>query len=148
APAPAAKKDPSGGTSTAVDRANPDKEVFEVAIVLQLLPKSSVKDGEIVFKVCSACHTAERNGEHKLGPNLWDILGRPKAALPDFKYSQSLQASGGIWSYRALADYNNDPRKSVPGTSMFFVGISENQRMADLLAYLRSLSDAPRPLPR
>lgn len=121
---------------------------FDVAVVLGLLAKADPKEGATVFKMCAACHTDERNGPHRVGPNLWGIVSYPKAALPGFAYSQALRAKGGIWSYRELAEYMHNPRTSVPGTSMAFAGIRNNERMANLLAYMRTRADKPAPLPR
>lgn len=120
---------------------------FDVAVVMRLLPRASAQDGASVFKICAVCHTDEKNGPHKVGSNLWNIVGSAKATRPDYRYSQALRAKGGTWSYRELADYLHNPRTSVPGTSMAFAGITGNARMANLLAYLRTLSDRPAPLP-
>ena len=121
---------------------------FDVNIVLGLLAKADPKEGATVFKMCAACHTDDRTGPHRVGPNLWGIVGYPKAALPGFPYSQALRAKGGVWSYRELALYMHNPRASVPGTSMAFAGITSNERMANLLAYMRTRADKPALLPK
>jgi cytochrome c len=136
APYGAAEKAPAGNDSE-----------FDVAMVLALLPKAKPEDGASVFKMCRACHDSERNAPARIGTSLWGIVNQRKAARPGFNYSTALRAKGGIWSYRDLADYLNNPRKFAPGTSMTFAGIVSNRRMADLLAYLRTLSDNPAPLP-
>lgn len=121
---------------------------LNVEAVLKLLPRADVNSGAAVFKMCLPCHAAERNAPHKVGPNLWNIVGARKAALPDFRYSQSLRAEGGRWSYAELARYLHDTRNAVPGTSMAFFGIKDTQRLADLLAYMRTRADTPAPLPK
>lgn len=121
---------------------------FDAGIVLGLLAKGDPGAGAAVFKMCAACHSDEKNGPHKVGNNLWNIVGSPKAAHPDYRYSQALRAKGGTWSYRELAEYLHNPRTSVPGTSMAFAGIRDNQRMANLLAYMRTRADKPAPLPK
>jgi len=121
---------------------------FDATIVLGLLPKADPREGASVFKMCAACHGDEKDGPHKVGNNLWNIVGSPKAARPDYRYSQALKAKGGTWSYRELAEYMHNPRTSVPGTSMAFAGIRDNQRMANLIAYMRTRADKPMPLPR
>jgi cytochrome c len=75
-------------------------------------------------------------------------VGARKATLPDFRYSRSLRAEGGSWSYAELARYLHDTRNAVPGTSMAFAGIKDTKRMADLLAYMRTRADRPAPLPK
>lgn len=121
---------------------------FDAGIVLGLLAKADSGAGAAVFKMCAACHADEKNGPHKVGNNLWGIVGSPKAARPDYRYSQALRAKGGTWSYRELAEYLHNPRTSVPGTSMAFAGIRNNERMANLLAYMRTRADKPMPLPK
>ncbi len=124
-----------------------DERRFDVEVVLKLLATADPKAGAVAFKLCAACHSAEPYAPHKVGPNLWGIVGARKAAFPDFRYSQALRAGGGTWSYRELTEYLHDTRNAVPGTSMAFFGIKDKQRMADLLAYLRTRADRPAPLP-
>ncbi len=121
---------------------------FDIGVVLGLLAKADPKEGATVFKMCAACHGDEKDGPHKVGNNLWNIVGSPKAARPDYRYSQALRAKGGTWSYRELAEYLHNPRTSVPGTSMAYAGIRNNERMANLIAYMRTRADKPMPLPR
>jgi cytochrome c len=121
---------------------------LNIEAVLKLVPRADVTAGATVFKTCLPCHAAERNAAHKVGPNLWNIVGARKAALPDFRYSQSLRNEGGRWSYAELARYLHDTRNAVPGTSMAFFGIKDAQRLADLLAYMRTRADTPAPLPK
>lgn len=121
---------------------------FDARIVLGLLAKADPSAGAAVFKMCAPCHSDEKNGPHRVGNNLWNIVGSPKAAHPDYRYSQALRAKGGTWSYRELAQYLHNPRTSMPGTSMAFAGIRNNERMANLLAYMRTRADKPMPLPR
>jgi cytochrome c len=121
---------------------------LNVEAVLRLLPRADVNSGATVFKTCLPCHAAERNAPHKVGPNLWNMVGARKAALPDFRYSQSLRAEGGRWSYAELARYLHDTRNAIPGTSMAFFGIKDSQRLADVLAYMRTRADTPAPLPK
>jgi cytochrome c len=132
------------------ERAPPaaQREGFEVAAVLALLPHADPRDGERVFKMCAPCHSAERGAPNGVGTTLWGIVGQRKAARPDFNYSLALRTKGGTWTYEELAAYLHSPRAFAPGTSMAFVGIVDNHRMANLLAYLRSLSDMPVPLPK
>jgi len=143
APRPDARRAPT--ESSGVDA---QESGFDAGIVLGLLAKADPGAGAAVFRMCAACHSDEKNGPHKVGNNLWNIVGSPKAAHPDYRYSQALKAKGGTWSYRELAEYLHNPRTSVPGTSMAFAGIRNNERMAHLLAYMRTRADKPAPLPK
>jgi len=120
---------------------------FDAAEVLALLKQASPEDGVRLFRMCTPCHTGEKGAPHKIGSNLWGIVGSRKTAHPDFSYSAALKSKGGTWSYRELAEYLHNPKTFAPGTSMAFAGMRHNQRIADLIAYLRTLADRPAPLP-
>lgn len=120
---------------------------FDADTIVELVANGDAERGAQLFRMCGACHTADKDGEHRLGPNLWNIVGRDMAADPRFRYSQALRDRGGAWTYAALASYLNDPRASVPGTSMAFRGIADEARLVDIIAYLRTLSDDPVPVP-
>lgn len=125
----------------------PSEPEFDAAAVLALLKDANPADGASLFRMCMPCHAGEKNGPHKIGSNLWGIVGSRKAAHSDYRYSTALKAKGGMWSYRELAEYLHNPRTFAPGTSMFFAGMTDNRRIANLIAYLRTLSDNPAPLP-
>ena len=111
-----------------------------------LLASADVGAGEALFKRCAACHTPEKGGANKIGPNLWGVVDRAKAADRTYAYSAVLKSKGGTWSYRELAGFLHDPRRFAPGTKMAYRGIANSNRMADLLAYLGTLADKRAPL--
>ncbi len=98
-------------------------------------------------KKCNACHTYEQGGGDKIGPNLWNIVGQPKAAVEGFSYSASLSSAGGNWSYDELFAFLSDPKGVMPGTKMTFAGLKKPAQAAAAIAYMRTLSDAPIALP-
>ena len=112
----------------------------------QLLASADPKRGESVAKVCQTCHTFEKGGPNKVGPNLWGIVGRPKVE-PGFNYSAAMKAKGGDWTIPELNDFLANPRGYIPGTAMSFAGLPRPQQRADVIAYLNTLSDNPKPLP-
>ncbi|MEX0751439.1 MAG: cytochrome c family protein [Xanthobacteraceae bacterium] len=112
-----------------------------------LLAKASVERGQASAKKCVACHTFEKSGPNRVGPNLWNIVGRPKASVPGFNYSAAMKAKGGEWTFEELNPYLANPRGIVPGTIMTFAGVTRDSERADLIAYLRTLADNPLPLP-
>src|SRR5262245_33744482 len=77
---------------------------FDAVAVLALLKQASPDEGARLFRMCMPCHTGEKGAPHKIGSNLWGIVGSRKAAHPDFRYSEALKAKGGTWSYRELAE--------------------------------------------
>jgi cytochrome c len=114
----------------------------------QLLAKADVGRGETAVKKCVACHTFDKGGRALIGPNLWGIVGRPKASVPGFNYSAALKAKGGNWTIEELNHFLANPKAMVPGTAMTFAGVSRAGERADIIVYLNSHSDNPAPLPK
>jgi cytochrome c len=119
--------------------------------IAELLQNADPAKGQAVFKPCTACHTAEKGGANKVGPNLWGIVNRPVASHEGFSYSAGMRefSQGGqvVWDYEHLSGFLKAPRSYVSGTSMAFAGIKKPEQEADLIAYLRTLADEPAPLP-
>jgi cytochrome c len=119
--------------------------------IATLLATADATAGEAVFKKCATCHTAENGGANKTGPNLWNIVNRPVASHEGFSYSAPMKefASGGstVWDYEHLNHFLAAPKGYIKGTAMGFAGVKKDDERANLIAYLRTLSDSPAPLP-
>jgi cytochrome c len=113
-----------------------------------LLAKASVEKGQVAAKQCQACHTFEKGGPNRVGPNLWGIVNRPRASESGFNYSAAMKGKGGNWSFDELSKFLASPRQYIPGTTMTFAGLSRPEQRADVINYLRTLSDNPVPLPK
>lgn len=120
----------------------------EVAPISDLLASADATNGELLAGGCAGgCHTFEK-GKNDFGPSLWNIVGRQKGSVSSFKYSPTFASLEGPWTYEDLNAYLAHPAQVLPGTEMGeFRGISDIQERADLIAFLRTLSDDPAPLP-
>jgi cytochrome c len=113
-----------------------------------MMASASVEKGQATAKQCQACHTFEKGGPNRVGPNLWGIVGRARASEPGFNYSAAMKAKGGTWSFGELYAFLANPRGYIPGTNMTFAGLSRGQQRADVIDYLHTLSDSPMALPK
>jgi cytochrome c len=112
-----------------------------------LLAKADAKKGEANAKVCTTCHNLAKDGAPKAtGPNLYGVVNRPVGST-SFGYSDAVKGHGGNWTYEALNEFITNPKGYISGTKMGYGGEKDAAKRADIIAYLRTLADAPAPLP-
>lgn len=115
--------------------------------VLGLIASADVSTGEKLSRQCAACHSFEKGGPNKIGPNLWNVLNAPKGSKEGFSYSSALMEKGGEWTYANLNKFLWRPDWYIDGTKMNYIGIKKPEKRAAMIAWLRTLAQTPEPLP-
>lgn len=113
--------------------------VLTLLLAAQASAAGDPKKGEQLFARCASCHAVGKYASAGFGPQLNGIVGRRAAATRDYKYSEAMKKSGLVWDEKTLAAFLRAPHDVVPGTNMRFWGIKDEQQVADLLSYLRTL---------
>jgi len=112
--------------------------VFTAAASQAVSAAGDPAKGAAVFGQCAMCHNANKGGGNGLGPNLFGVVGRKAALLPDFYYSPALKNAHIVWNEPTLKKWVADPQKLVPGTRMVFAGLKSGRDIEDLVAYLKT----------
>jgi cytochrome c len=93
--------------------------------------------GERVFRKCVACHAVGEGAQHKVGPILNGLIGRPAGSYPGYSYTEANKNSKFVWDEATLTRYLKNPRAAIPGTKMLFAGLPREGEIADVIAFLR-----------
>ncbi|NQU59577.1 MAG: cytochrome c family protein [Rhodospirillales bacterium] len=145
---PMAKAEPAPAPAPApVPAKAPAPAPAKMEGVLAMLASADIAKGKKAFGKCKSCHTTKKGDKNRVGPNLWDIVGRAKAGASGFRFSGALKGLGGNWTYQDLDGFLAAPKSFAKGTKMSFSGVKKDDDRAALIVYLRSLSDQPKPLP-
>ena len=145
APAAGAAAPAAGGAAAPAGNA-PSNQAAAIEPGLDIA-HGDVAHGKQVAARCQQCHDLTKGGPNLIGPNLWDVVNRPRASHPGYDYSSAMSAKHDPWTYANLFGYLKQPQMMVPGTKMTFAGLPSTKDRNDLIAYLRTLSDKPAPLP-
>ena len=119
----------------------------EIVDIAALLSTGDLAHGEKVFKKCSACHSIKSGGGNKIGPALYNVVGRKVGILDDYKYSKALAKYEKNWSFEELNGFLLKPKDWIKGTKMAYAGLRKEKDRASVILYLNKYSDSPLPLP-
>jgi len=112
-----------------------------------LMAMGDVVSGEKIFKKCAACHSINQGGKNKIGPALYNVVGRKVGDISDYKYSKALATYEKEWTFEELNGFLIKPAKWVKGTKMAYAGLRKEKDRASIIKYLNKNSDNPLPLP-
>ena len=115
------------------------------AAYAQTVVGDPVRGGQQFQQRCSICHNADKGGKNGIGPALYGAYGRAAGQAPAYSYSDAIKASGMVWTPDKLDLWVQKPSGLIPGVKMVVPPVSNPQDRADLIAYLKSQSDAPEP---
>lgn len=147
--ATAADASAAPATQQAAAPAAPAAAGSDVTPIADRLKTADAAAGEKTARVCTACHSFADSGANKVGPGLWEVVNRKPGGHEGFKYSPAMVTFGEThtWDYATLDAYLTNPKTEVPGNKMAFAGVKKPEDRANLIAYLRTLSANPAPLP-
>tara|TARA_Y100001970_G_C13764874_1_gene617595 strand:+ start:67 stop:639 length:573 start_codon:yes stop_codon:yes gene_type:complete len=124
-----------------------DNKVAEVVDIKALLAMGDLVHGEKVFKKCTACHMIAPDGQNKIGPNLWGVIGRKAGSISDYNYSKAMVAYAKEWTFEEMNSYLIKPQAYVKGTKMAFAGLRKEKDRASVILYMNSKSSSPKTIP-
>ena len=117
---------------------------IDIAAVMAL---GDIETGKKIFKKCAACHSINKGGKNKIGPALYNVVGRAVGGVNDYKYSKALASYGKEWTFEELNGFLTKPSSYLKGTKMSYAGLRKEKDRASVIKYLNQNSDSPKLLP-
>jgi len=131
-------------STTNTSQSNGNEEKIDVAT---LMAQGNFASGEKIFKKCAACHSIKKEGKNKIGPALYNVVGRVVGSVSDYKYSKVLASYGKNWTFAELNGFLIKPSTYLKGTKMAYAGLKKETDRASIIKYLNQSSDNPKLLP-
>ena len=122
-------------------------EIVEKVDIAAIMSLGDVASGEKIFKKCAACHSINKGGKNKIGPALYNVVGRAVGGVDDYKYSKALASYGKDWTFEELNGFLTKPSSYIKGTKMSYAGLRKEKDRASVIKYLNQNSDSPKTLP-
>ena len=145
------EKPKSPGYALEVDQisstSNTSEKIEEKIDIASIMKMGDVTSGEKIFKKCAACHSIVKGGKNKIGPALYNVVGRKVGEVAEYKYSKALATYDKVWNFEELNGFLLKPAKYIKGTKMAYAGLRKEKDRASIIKYLNQNSDSPIPLP-
>tara|TARA_B110000444_G_scaffold183622_1_gene172584 strand:- start:19 stop:579 length:561 start_codon:yes stop_codon:yes gene_type:complete len=122
-------------------------ETVEKIDIMAIMTQGDIASGEKIFKKCAACHSINKGGKNKIGPALYNVVGRAVGGVDDYKYSKALASYGKEWTFEELNGFLIKPSSYLKGTKMSYAGLRKEKDRASVIKYLNQNSDVPKLLP-
>ena len=122
-------------------------EAVEKIDINSVMALGDIASGEKIFKKCAACHSINKGGKNKIGPALYNVVGRAIGGVDDYKYSKALASYGKEWTVEELNGFLKKPASYLKGTKMSYAGLRKEKDRASIIKYLNEKSDNPKQLP-
>ena len=122
-------------------------KVIEKIDIATVMAQGDVTNGEKIFKKCAACHSINKGGKNKIGPALYNVVGRTVGGVDDYKYSKTLASYGKEWTFEELNGFLRKPASYLKGTKMSYAGLRKEKDRASIIKYLNQNGDSPKLLP-
>ena len=122
-------------------------EIVEKIDIAAVMAQGDIVSGEKIFKKCVACHSINKGGANKIGPALYNVVGRKVGSVSDYKYSKTLASYEKEWTFEELNGFLQKPSSYLKGTKMSYAGLRKEKDRASIIKYLNQSGDSPKPLP-
>ena len=136
----------SVATATSTTSTETTSASSESGNIMALFASTSAADGAKIFKKCLACHSIEKGGPNKIGPNIFGVLNRKAGSVSGYKYSKAMLAYGKVWSFEEMDGFLTKPKDWIKGTKMSFMGLKSAKDRAAVILYMNENTDNPLPL--
>ena len=122
-------------------------EMVEKINITAVMALGDIASGEKIFKKCAACHSINKGGKNKIGPALYNVVGRAVGGVDNYKYSKTLASYNKEWTFEELNGFLTKPSSYLKGTKMSYAGLRKEKDRASVIKYLNQNSDSPKLLP-
>jgi cytochrome c len=122
-------------------------EMVEKIDIAAIMALGDIASGKKIFKKCAACHSINKDGKNKIGPALYNVVGRAVGGVDDYKYSKTLASYAKEWTFEELNGFLTKPSSYLKGTKMSYAGLRKEKDRASVIKYLNQNSDSPKLLP-